>query len=60
VRNRDIFLAGIVDNALIILTVIYLAFTSGLESWFISLSALLTGLFSVLPSLRSCQPGINW
>ncbi|MGD2147552.1 MAG: hypothetical protein PVH41_12720 [Anaerolineae bacterium] len=45
VRNRAILQAGVVDNGLITLTVIVLAFTRGLESWFIGLSGALTGLF---------------
>ena len=47
VRNRAILLAGIVDNGLITLTIVYLAATRGLESWFIGLSAVLTGIFFV-------------
>jgi hypothetical protein len=45
VRNRAILQAGIVDNGLITLTVIVLAVTRGLESWFIALSGALTGFF---------------
>jgi hypothetical protein len=45
VRNRAILQAGVVDNGLITLTVIFLAITRGIESWFIAVSAALTGLF---------------
>jgi hypothetical protein len=45
VQNRAIIQAGVVDNGLITLTVIFLGLTSGLESWFISFSGVLTGLF---------------
>jgi len=47
VQNRAILQAGIADNGLITLTIIVLAFTRGLESWFIGLSGALTGLFCV-------------
>ena len=47
VQNRAIVQAGVVDNGLITLTVLVLGLTRGLESWFISFSALLTGLFFV-------------
>jgi hypothetical protein len=46
-QNRAILQAGVVDNGLVTLVVIYLALTSGIESWFIAISALLTGLFCV-------------
>jgi hypothetical protein len=42
IRNR-----GIIDNGLITLTVIYLALTSGIESWFIYISALMAGFFCI-------------
>jgi hypothetical protein len=45
VQNRAILQAGIVDNGLVTLTVIFLAVTRGIESWFIALSAALTGFF---------------
>jgi hypothetical protein len=45
VQNRAILQAGIADNGLITLTIIVLALTRGLESWFIALSGALTGLF---------------
>jgi hypothetical protein len=47
IRNRAILLVGIVDNGLITLTIIYLALTSGITSWFISASAVLTGFFFI-------------
>jgi hypothetical protein len=47
IQNRAILQAGIVDNGLITLTVIVLALTSGIESWFVYISALLTGFFCV-------------
>ena len=47
VGNRAILQAGIADNALITLTIIVLALTRGLESWFIGLSGALTGLFCI-------------
>jgi hypothetical protein len=47
VRNRAILQAGIADNGLITLTVIVLAITRGLDSWFIAVSAALTGFFCV-------------
>jgi hypothetical protein len=45
IQNRAILQAGVVDNALITLTVVVLALTRGIESWFIYLSAALTGFF---------------
>ena len=45
IQNRAIVQAGIVDNGLITATVIFLGLTSGLESWFIAFSGVLTGLF---------------
>jgi hypothetical protein len=45
VRNRAILQAGIVDNGLVTLTVLFLAVTRGIESWFIALSAALTAFF---------------
>lgn len=47
IHNRAILQAGVVDNGLITLMVIYLGLTHGLESWFISVSGLLTGLFCI-------------
>jgi hypothetical protein len=47
IQNRAIVQAGIVDNGLITLTVLFLGLTSGLESWFISFSGILTGLFFI-------------
>lgn len=46
-KNRAIVQAGIVDNLLITLVVIYLALIGYLESWFIAASGALTGLFFV-------------
>ena len=46
-KNRAIVQAGIIDNLLITLVVIYLALTGYLESWFIGVSGVLTGLFFV-------------
>jgi len=45
--NRSIIQAGIVDNLLITLVIIYLSFTNGIESWFIYVSGILTGLFCI-------------
>jgi hypothetical protein len=45
VKNRAILQAGIADNGLITLTVIILAITRGVESWFVALSGALTGFF---------------
>lgn len=47
IQNRAILQAGIADNGLVTLTVIALALTSDIESWFIYFSALLTGLFCI-------------
>lgn len=47
VQNRAIVVAGIVDNALITLTILMLAWTQGLESWFMGFSAVLTALFCI-------------
>lgn len=47
IRNRAILVVGIVDNGLITLTIIFLALTSGITSWFISISAVLTGFFFI-------------
>jgi hypothetical protein len=47
IQNRAILQAGIVDNGLVTLTVIYLALTSGIESWFVTISAFLTGFFCI-------------
>ena len=57
VANRAIVQVGIADNALITLTIIVLALTRGLESWFIGVSGALTGLFCMafillMPSRR--------
>ena len=47
IRNRAIIQAGIVDNGLVTLAVVFLALTSGIESWFIYVSAFLTGFFCI-------------
>jgi len=47
IRNRAILQAGIIDNGLVTLTVIYLTLTSGIESWFFYISAVLTGFFCI-------------
>lgn len=47
IRNRAIIQAGIVDNGLVTLAIIFLALTTGIESWFIYLSAFLTGFFCI-------------
>jgi hypothetical protein len=57
VQNRAILQAGIADNGLITLTVIFLAITRGIESWFIAVSAALTAFFCLsfvllMPSRR--------
>lgn len=45
VRNRAIVQAGIVDNGLITLTIVVLAVSRGIESWYVGASAVLTGFF---------------
>jgi hypothetical protein len=47
VRNRAILSAGVVDNGLVTLTVIFLAATGHVDSWFMYLSAALTAFFCV-------------
>jgi hypothetical protein len=47
IQNRAILQAGIVDNGLITLTVVYLALSRGIESWFVLISAFLTGFFCI-------------
>ena len=47
IQNRAILQAGIVDNGLVTLTIFYMAFVKGIESWFIYVSAVLTGLFCI-------------
>jgi len=47
IRNRAILQAGIVDNGLVTLTIIYLTLTSEIMSWFISVSAVLTAFFFI-------------
>jgi hypothetical protein len=59
VRNRAILQAGIADNGLITLTVIVLAITRGIESWFIALSAALTAGFCVAFILLMPSPDLE-
>lgn len=47
VKNRAILQAGIIDNGLVTLTIIFLALTSGIENWFFFFSAILTGFFCI-------------
>ena len=47
VRNAAIVKAGLIDNALPTLTIVYLGITGGVSSAFIWMSGLLTGLFFV-------------
>lgn len=47
VQNRAIVQAGVVDNGLITLTILFLGLTSGFDSWFIPFSGFLTGLFFI-------------
>jgi hypothetical protein len=60
VRNRAILQAGIVDNGLITLTVIFLALTGGIKSWFIYLSAALTAFFCLafIVLMPAADPGV--
>jgi len=46
-ENLGILKAGIIDNGLITLTIIVLGLTSGVSSWFIRLSAVLTAVFFI-------------
>ena len=46
-RNRDIVRYGVVDNTLVTLTILVLAFTVGLSSWFFWVSLVLTAFFAV-------------
>ena len=46
-RNAAIVRAGVVDNGLVTLAIIVLGFTTGVSSWFIWVSALLTAIFFV-------------
>jgi hypothetical protein len=45
IRNRAILSAGVVDNGLITLTVVFLAATGHVDSWFMYVSAALTASF---------------
>lgn len=47
VRNVAIVRVGVVDNALATLVVVVLGLTAGVSSWFVWVSAVLTGLFCV-------------
>ena len=46
-RNAAIVKVGVVDNGLVTLTIIVLGLTTGVSSWFIWISAVLTALFCV-------------
>jgi hypothetical protein len=64
IQNRAIVQAGVVDNGLVTLVVIYFGLTSGLESWFLYLSALLTGFFFVafillMPARPDSEPELG-
>ncbi|MBU1076862.1 MAG: hypothetical protein KKH98_06180 [Spirochaetes bacterium] len=48
VRNRDIIKMGIIENGLVAVTLIILAVTAGVTSWFLQVSVLLTIIFCVL------------
>ena len=47
VGNRDIIKYAVFDNGLATLTVLLIAFTTGLTSWFYVVSGVLTALFTV-------------
>jgi len=47
VRNRDIIRYAVVDNGLVTIVVLVIAFTSGLSSWFFWVSAGLTAFFTI-------------
>lgn len=47
-KNAAIVRAGVVDNGLVTLTIIVVGLTTGVSSWFIWGSAVLTGLFCIL------------
>ena len=47
VRNRAILVAGVVDNGMATLTIVGVALTTGVFSWFLWLSAALTAFFCV-------------
>ena len=46
-KNAAIVRAGVVDNGLVTLTIIVVGLTTGVSSWFIWTSAVLTGLFCI-------------
>ena len=45
IKNIDILRAGVADNGLVTVVIVVLGLTVGVSSWFIWLSAVLTGLF---------------
>jgi hypothetical protein len=47
VRNVAIVRVGVVDNGLVALTIVVVGLTTGISSWFIWVSAVLTALFFV-------------
>ena len=47
VRNVAIIKFGVLDNGLVTATILFLAFTVGLSSWFFWISAILTAFFFV-------------
>jgi len=60
VRNEAILRVGVVDNALATAIVLFTALTSGLSSWFLALTGLLTAGFFVaflwlMPASASAQ-----
>lgn len=58
VKNASIVKVGVVDNALATLTVLLVAFTAGVSSWFAWFSAALTALFCVaLVAWMPREPG---
>ena len=46
-RNAAIVRAGVVDNGLVTLAIIVLGLTTGISSWFMWVSAVLTALFCI-------------
>jgi hypothetical protein len=57
-RNVAILRVGVVDNALATLVVVFTALTSGLSSWFVVLTGLLTaGFFVAFLWLMPTTPG---
>ena len=57
-RNVAILRVGVVDNALATLIVLFTALTSGLSSWFVGLTGLLTaGFLAAFLFLMPADPG---